>query len=135
MVVKIPSLSSSGWTEEISEKADKLMGYFLISEASQTSLYRGNVTSLVSILRLNSDDEYSLRTDVRDSLEAFLRRYFEEVDVTVTITENMDTGKYGLDLEIEAIITEGGNRYSIGRLVSTVNASIMKIIDMNNTGN
>lgn len=134
MVVKLPTLSSSGWVEELAEKADKLMSYFLIAEESQTSMYRGQITSLTSLLRLNSNDEYALRSDVRDSLEAYLRRYFDDVDVTVNITENADIGKHGLDIELDVTIVEAGNRYSLGRLVSTVNASIMKIFKLNNDG-
>lgn len=134
MTVKVPTLSSSGWVSEIAEKADKLLSYFFVSEASQSNFYAGSITSLTALLQRYGNDEFELRSAVETSLMNYLQRYFESVDVTVTVRENTVEGRKGLDLEVDIVVYEQGKEYSLGRLVSTLNSSIMKIAELNNTG-
>lgn len=133
MTIPVPSLSSSGWVTEIAEKTDKLLSYFFVSEESQTNLYHGQITSLPALLQRYSRDEFELSANIQLQLTRYLERYYERADVSVRIRENDSaSGDRGLDLEIDIIVTDQGRNYSVGRLVSTLNASIMKIADLNN---
>lgn len=132
MAIRVPSLSPSGWTEDIAVRADKLLGYFLVSEESQSNMYRGEIASLPAIVKKNNSNKVGLRDEVEKRLGDMLERYFERATVEVNVTENNQEGKYGWNIEITANMVEGGVTYSLGRLVSTLNASVMKIVEINN---
>lgn len=135
MSARLPSLSPSGWVEDVAVKADKVVSYFLVAEASQSNWFRHEIQSFVEILRANHTEEAKLGEGVRRGLDTLLRRYFDNVDVDVTITENgSDKDQYGWNVNIDAVVSQDGKNYSLGRLVSTVNASVMKITNLNNTG-
>lgn len=134
MSIKVPTLSSSGWVGELAEKADKLLSYFFVSEASQTNLYAGRITSLPNLLKNNAHDDFDLRTAVQSALVTYLERHFDAVEVVVTTKENTLNGEKGLDLELDILVVQDGAQHSLGRLVSTLNSSIMKIMSINNTG-
>lgn len=131
-MIRVPALSSSGWTEDIASRVDKLFSYFLLSEASQSNIYAGHVTSLPAILQENPSSTTLLKTEVEDQFSRYMSRYFDRAEVTVRAEQNLETEGRGIDLRIEAEVEEDGKMYSVGRLISTVESSVMKIFDLNN---
>lgn len=134
MTIKVPTLSTSGWVSEIAEKADKLLSYFFVSEASQTNLYKGSITSLPEILKKHGNDEHDLRRVAQSTLQRYFALHFESAEVTVNTRPTTEEGQYGLELEIDVTVLEAGKQHSLGMLVSTLNSSIMKIANINNMG-
>lgn len=129
----LPSLSSSGWVSEISEKAARLMAYFSTSESSQSYYYLGNVSSLPEIIKQYGNDDVQLKSVLQTRLQSYLIRYFDNVEIEVTITENTTTSEaYGLNIQVDCTVTQDNETHSLGRLINTVNSSIMKIIEINN---
>jgi len=134
MAIPLPTLSGSGWITEIAEKTDRLFAYFFVSEYSQTHLYKGNVTSLPFIVQQYGHDEFAIGPNLEKSLHLYLSRYYDDVRIEVTVTSNGELGEGSteLDIRVDAVLTEDGKQYSLGRLISTVDSKIMKIIKINN---
>lgn len=133
MAAHLPTLSSSGFVADIAEKADRLMSYYFVSDASQSNLYRGQITSLPAQVQQHGHDEINLAQAVRNELTAYLTRYFDMVDVsTRTDLPNVEDPNR-INLTVSVIVTQDGKQYSLGRLVSVLNSKIVEIVDINNT--
>ena len=128
----LPTLSSSGFVSGIAEKADRLMSYYFTSEASQSNLYRGEVTSLPKQIQLLGNDEAALAARIRTELERLFGNYFDgvEVNVSTDIPNTADPNR--INVTVSATLIDGGQQYSLGRLINVVNSRIAKIIDINN---
>lgn len=134
MAIPLPTLSGSGWVTEIAEKTDRLFAYFFVSEYSQTHLYKDNVTSLPYIVQKYGHDEFAIGPNLERSLYAYLARYYDDVRIEITVTSNDESGQETteLNIRVDAVLTEDGKQYSLGRLISTVDSKVMNIIKINN---
>ena len=128
----LPTLSSSGFVSGIAEKADRLMSYYFASEASQSNLYRGEITSLPKQIQLLGNDEAALSTRIRTELERLFGNYFDGVEVNVNTDIPNAADPNRINVTVSATLIEGGQQYSLGRLINVVNSRIAKIIDINN---
>jgi hypothetical protein len=132
MSTKIPTLSTIGWVDTIEKKGDRALSYFFTSEYSQSTLYPGKIASLQYLVKENGSNVTNLQTQVRDVLDNLLRRYFEQVDVTVRVS-NLNPEEPGkLIIRFRCIIRENGVEYSLGRQVELLNGTLDKIRKINN---
>lgn len=132
MAVQVPSLSASGWVGNISEKLDKLIGYFFVSEFSQSHLYRGNIASLPYIIKQCAENQSLLLSETTKVLTNLLKSYFDRVQVDVTVT-NEDVNKPGeLSLIVDAKVVQDGVTYSVGKELQIINAKVVAIFKANN---
>ncbi len=132
MVKKVPSLTATGWLTELRERADSLLAYYLTSEASQTHLYEGKITSLPYHIRTYGSDAVKLRSRVETDLINYFQRYFDSLDVRVStdIPDQADPERINLRLDITVMDQE--KRYSLGRLIKVQNSKVLDIFDINN---
>lgn len=132
MAAAVPTLSNAGWITNIAEKADTLVSYYFVAEASQTHLYLGNVVSLPAQVQAYGNDSHQLRIKVRDDLQRYLAPYFDEVilDVAVDLPAPDDPNR--INITVDCKLMENGVAYSLGRLISTVNSKIVNIVNTNN---
>lgn len=135
--IPVPSFSTTGWTTSLSEKADLVASHFFLTDAYQSNLYMGKLVSLQALIQqYGQSDVVPLITNVRQTMEDYLRRYYPEGS-SVTITSNGTDPTYAgslLTLNITALITLGGVQYSFGWLVSAENSIVNTIVRINNTG-
>lgn len=132
MSVQVPSLSASGWVGNISEKLDKLVGYFFVSDYSQSHLYRGNIASLPFIIKMATENQSLLISETTKTLTNLLKSYFDRVQVDVTATAE-DPNKPGeLTLQVDAEVTQDGVKYSVGKQLQIINSKVVAIFDANN---
>lgn len=135
MVKKIPTLSSSAWVGEVGEKADKAIAYFFVSDYSQSVAFSGNITSLSYIVQQYGNDALTLQSEMQRRVQTYMARLFDEATVEVSVTavdlEN-DDGQLNINLKISVV--DAGKRYSLARLIKTMNSKVQKIIDINNEG-
>ena len=132
MSVQVPSLSASGWVGNISEKLDKLVGYFFVSDYSQSHLYRGNIASLPFIIKMATENQSLLISETTKVLTNLLKSYFDRVQVDVTATAE-DPNKPGeLTLQVDAEVTQDGVKYSVGKQLQIINSKVVAIFDANN---
>lgn len=130
----VPSLSTAGWVRDVASKADLLVSHYFISEYSQSALYRTQITSLPRQVQEFGNDENNLRTAVRTEMENYLARYFDVVQVEVTVDKPVPGDPNRINVILSVLITDQGQQYSLGRLISTVNSKIVEIVNINNKG-
>lgn len=135
MVKRIPTLSSSGWVGEVGEKADKAMAYFFVSDYSQSVAFAGNITSLSYIVQQYGNDPLTLQSEMQRRVQTYMARIFNEATVEVSVTaanEEVDDGQLNINLKIS--VMDDGKRYSVARLIKTLNSKVQTIININNEG-
>lgn len=132
MAVDVPSLSPAGWLKSPAEKLDKLLSYYFVSEFSQTNIYFGQVTSLPHHIKLYGHSEDALTTAMRDALSRMLSPYFDGVEVNITTDQPAQGDEARIHIKIDIVVSQGGVKYSAGRVAETVNGSLMRILDINN---
>lgn len=130
----VPTLSASGWLTEISEKADSLMAYYLLSEYSQSYLYYKHILSLPYHIRMYGNKPNQLKNIVESELTEYFKRYFKDVELTaiVDIPDVNDPNR--INLMIDCMFYDNGEKYSLGREVNIENSKIKKVFDKNNGG-
>lgn len=110
-----------------------MLAYFFVSEHSQTDIYLGQVSSLPYLIQQCGGDVLRLKSETTQRLERYLNRYFDEVVVETDIP-NEDTVQSKLELRVRVRVRDGGEQYSLSRLVQTMNGKVEKIIKVNNEG-
>lgn len=110
----IPTLSAAGWVDDIAEKMALLFAHALVADYSQSNLYSGSVTSLQHIAANHPDSPEEHATALQGKLRDYYRRYFDTVEVDVTITDD-DTTRYTMELVIN--VTDNGTVYSLAKSV------------------
>ena len=132
MTPTLPTVSTSGWVNDISEKADRLLSYYFVSDFSQSNLHRGQIVSLPQQVQEFGHDALALERAVKSALESYFGRYFESaiVDVSTTSPNPLDPNR--IQVKVGLIVTDGGRQYSVGKLVRTFKGTIIDIIDINN---
>lgn len=134
MSVAVVTLGPQGIIRDINKAIDYLMCCFFWSKFSQSTIYRGRVTSLTKIIQMKSTDATGLRLDIESKLTTFLQRWFTSVQVTVTEEDNgIDPG---IKLQIDAIVsTEGdinSNSVSVGYSILTRDSKLKELINISN---
>ena len=135
MASKIPTLSSSGWVGEVSEKADKAISYFFVSDASQSQLYAGNVSSLAYIVQQYGNDSITLVSEMQRRVQTYMSHLFDEAHVDVSaLPINAEADDGSINLRVVMTVKEDGKDYSVGRLIKTLKSKVQEIINLNNNG-
>lgn len=126
----IPVLGSAGFATDLTIKADEALTNFYVSQKSQSDMYRGSIVSLGDIISRFGSDAMGLENEVRDILEDYFERQFEEV----TLDVNTVTKGNSIDLQISAILRDGTKTIDIQHVVTSADSKIRCIIDLQNDG-
>lgn len=126
----IPVLGSAGFATDLTIKADEALTNFYVSQKSQSDIYRGSIVSLGDIISRFGSDAMGLENEVRDILEDYFERQFEEV----TLDVNTVTKGNSIDLQISAILRDGTKTIDIQHVVTSADSKIRSIIDLQNDG-
>lgn len=103
----LPFLGPEDWIVDPKKKLDTLLAHVYASDASQTSFFTGDVSSIVKVIKDNQGKLENARNEIQNLLETYLIRYFEKVEVNVYIYENDDFHKGELVLAAEVTDTNG----------------------------
>lgn len=130
--VLLPSLSEDGWTNSPMKVGDYLMSHFLLSDYSQTYLYKDKVSSLPWIIQNTQKDITDTVLLTQTTLSEYFTRYFNDVVVEVTeIPNTLEPSKGQISIYVQFSDTEG-NEYVLGRMVTIIDSKINEIITLNN---
>lgn len=129
----VPSLSTDGWVTDIRKKADLVIAHYLASDYSQSNVFLTRITSLAYQVQTYGHDPEQLQPLIQSSLQAYLERYFESATVKVTI-ESSEQGTARYDIRFDGVVTQGGLRYSVGKLIEVQNNKVKRIMDLFATG-
>lgn len=128
----VPTLTSKGWAADPESKADALLSYYFTNQYSQSNLFAGSITSLQWQLQQYGNNPVELQTRMENSLQSYLSGYFDQVAVEVLIIDPTSTTDNRITVQVNAMVTQDSKSYSLGRLVSFLNSTIVKIMNMNN---
>ncbi len=134
MANPVGSLSEKGWINDVKPKADKLIGYYLTSNYSQSNLFRGEIVSLPKQVQEHGNDPVALRELIRTDLERMLGRSFDSVNVDVNTDQPNADDPGRLNITLRALVVQDGQTYSLGRLVESSKGQVNRIIILNNEG-
>lgn len=84
----VPTLSRDKFVKDPNSKLQLLYVYFFASDYSQSLTYYGSISSAKKILEQYMDDVNRVASEFEVALEALLKRYFVDVNVMTTITED-----------------------------------------------
>ena len=121
--IVVPTLSGSGWLTGVAERADALLSYFLVSDYTQSNTHKGGIASLPYIIQRETRNIFSLKEDISGALGTLLRRYFDNTDSR--------SARYNLTLSVT--ISDGGKRYSLGKLIDVVNNRVHRVTNLGDT--
>lgn len=96
----VPALQVDGFVVNKDAILVKTFEYFLTSDYSQSTTFRGGVASLKYLIA-NYEDTYSLKNDIISSLTRMYGAYFKTPLINVDIVETDDTAviKYIIDVK------------------------------------
>lgn len=124
----LPTLSTLGYLTSPMEKADRLMSYFFESDASQSQLFTKSVYSLQYLIQQHNQDIPTLCGQIKTNLTNYLNGYFDSSEVECTYSEEDNK----VTIKLYADVVENGKKYSLGKLIETINGSFNKVISLNN---
>lgn len=133
MTTRVVTLQKEGYLSDIDKKIDYLMCCYFFSKYSQSTLYYGNVFSLMKIIQMHGNEPVSIQTNVENSLQTFLSKWFQNVQVSVSVDENIYPG---IGLIIDATVTDNVKGVmqtrSIGYSLLINDSRLKSITNMNN---
>ena len=134
MAKKIITLGKAGLLSSIHLKINYAMCCYFYSKYSQSTLFKGNITSLSKDLQKYGNDAVDLKNGIQNTLQLVLSRSFTTAEVDVTnLTADDDPG---IKLQINAIVSEQGsiedNSVSVGYSIFTKNSTLKELIDLSN---
>lgn len=134
MLAALPTLDTSGWITDPSEKAARLMAYFFASEFSQSNLYLGHINSLTHILANTAFDHDAMRIDIETEMAKLFEHYFDGSTISVTIKPivvNSVESESKFSIVIDARLSAEGTQLSLGRELVINRSKIENIINLN----
>lgn len=109
MVAPVPTLSLKGWLEDPHEKGSQLMGWFMISQATQSRTFHGNIASMSELVVKYGKSPTALCEHIKIQLESLYRAYFDEATVSVIDLpldgESTEHSRYQVKITVDAYVT------------------------------
>lgn len=136
MVTKVvPTMSDRGFVTHPAEKADALLAYFFQDDETMHYLLSGAVQNIQILMQRYGNDIPRLCQQFGEALTTRLQGSFDFVDVAVTSDDVTDGNPSGnITLKIQIKLVDGGQTYSIERLVRSVNSKFTIITNYLNYG-
>lgn len=129
-----PSLDTDGWLETTIKVADAMLSHFFLSDYSQTSEFRGEVSSFSYILQLHQGDLPRIREVTQSTLSRYFSKQFTDVDVQVADIKNVESINKQ-QIGIYLVFTDGdGISHNLSRLINYSDMKINEIISVLNNG-
>lgn len=132
----LPSFSAKGYIYDLQDRCDRLMSYFLSSQASESYLYMGSISSLQSILQKYGSDPQQFTKNLELGLMTYFNAYFPnavEVHVRNDATDGTNqSSQYNVWMSVQ--ITEKNKLYSLNEQILKKDSSFQRVIDAINYG-
>ena len=120
MKANIPTLSKQGYITDPHQAILYLFKAFCTSDKSQSNFWRGQVASLVYLIKKNTKTMDSLRGDVEEALQQLYNTYFEDVRVQVELTSSTElplSETPTVNLNMAILVNEKGRTYNLSTLL------------------
>lgn len=134
MKKSVPSLSMRGLVDNVGDRVDLLLSYFLIANYSQTELYYSKITSLSYLVKRFGNQPSELTAQIKRVLSQQLLRYFEGALVECSYTylsAGLSSGPYQIRIVITAL-DANGVRVNIASDLDIIDGKFKEIARRNN---
>lgn len=128
----VPTLSSKGYIRTTQEKIDHLLAYALLSNASQSTIFRGEITSLQELIQRTQGDRVGLQAQCDTLFNGYFSRYFDDVATDIQVQDDPKDGRK-LILRIYIQVRDGNKTISVGHSIQFLDGQFQKVI-RNNEG-
>lgn len=122
-----------GFLSNPKEALDLLVTHFFLTNASQTSVYRGSIETAQSILQKYANDVPQAASEMTEAMNRLLRKYFD--DASIVIEHRLydpTTSNSVVQFTISGVITDNNINYQLNKLVETRNGTFQKFVEINN---
>lgn len=131
----VPTLGTQDFITDSANKFAQIFTDFLISDYNQTYLYPGEVTSAPYLVQQAGSDQNVQVRVFQDALSKYLRRYYDDVTVTVSVADLIDPAlQGGTNLSVIIQVTENTTQTTYGRMITTANNTITNVTNLINYG-
>lgn len=134
MAQSLMTLSSEGVVETPLRLIDRLLAYAITTDALQSNLYRGNLTSIQAMIQKNLNDPSGLQRDVETSLAKYFGRYFDDVEVSASVEAHGDPNGTKLMLKFGIRVVSDGEGYEVARVANFEKGLFKSIVTTNDYG-
>lgn len=128
MEIAVPSLSLEGFITDIRKTCDLLLAHYFASDFSQSNCFMGEISSLSYQVQQYGSDPDRLKSDIEVKLTRYLERHFDSAFVSVTINAGTSGTPNRYNIDVDATVVKGEQRYSVGHLLETLNGKMVSII-------
>lgn len=127
MVAAYPALN--GFETEPRKILDLCFSSYLLTDASQSNEFKGDIISLPKRIQLFNGVEDVLVEEVRLDLEKIYGRYFEQVNVNVTYKGIDDTPNHTVDIYVVVTVVRDGTTYDLARTINVVDSKTFNVVN------
>jgi len=131
-VIPSPTLSTHGWVTDSANKMDFLLSHFFLSDYNQTYFYKGRVSSLPRVIEKNGGKVNGVTEELKSVLSSYLNRYYDSVDVEVSIVDEDTNLTSSATVQLKIGITDKGSQRVFGRLLSSTDGKLQTVAKINN---
>jgi hypothetical protein len=133
-MIYVPTLSEDGWVSDGKSQGAYLFAHLFESNYSQSSIYKGNISSLAYVFAMYPEDPDHTMSLLQNMLQTYYGRYFS--DVTVEIKQQPDpnnTAQVAFYVYL-AYTDNNGEQQTLANIIDTTAGNINNVIKVNNTG-
>ena len=133
MSIPLPTLSTSGFVRQPAEKIDFALAHFVYADGAQSSLYTSNVSSLQVVLERNTGSIDATVSDLKNTLQSYLQRYFDSVSIDAKYSEeDQSTSMSKINIQLSIVVTVDQVEYEVTKVIKTINGRFKEFISINN---
>ena len=126
----MPTLSSKGYIYTPEEIIDHALAYALLSNASQSPMFRGSITSLQELIQRTQGDRIALQGQADTMFNSYFSRYFDDVSTEVAVLDDPDDGRK-LRLRIYISVRDGARTISVGTVAQFMDGIFKGVVRIN----
>lgn len=117
----IPTLSTEGIITDPGKALLYIFKSFLAADQSQSNHWKGEVISLVHLIKTNKESPEGLRSATEDALNNRLSSYFDDYKVQVNIStatalDISETPAYNLEMAV--LVVDEGARFTLSSVLN-----------------
>ncbi len=131
--VWMPTLTVKGWLKSLEEVIDTALAHMFVSDYSQSNSHYGKVTSFSWLVAKWGHNPHDMATETEHAIAAYLSKYADKVDVTVTYTfpDNSQSSKT-YDLIIKLAVYKGDQVYSLAEKMEIIDSKFKRVAEVVN---
>ena len=118
----VPTLTLGGFVHNDDLKIVKLFEYFLAGEKSQSTIFKDSCASLKYILDHNNT-ETTIEDGITDELRLIYNNYYDDIDIEVDVSENIDKDTWDIDIDI-TVTDDNGYEHTLKKQILNVSNNV-----------